>query len=83
MELLRQVIRVEAVDDKVIHVVFDTGESGKFDVSPLFHYPCYRRLNNPVYFHRVKAERGTAVWPEDEDLSPELLWENLVNNSFA
>jgi len=27
------------------------------------------------YFSQAKSERGTVVWPKDEDVAPEALWE--------
>ena len=43
--------------------------------TPLF---CYRRLKDMNYFNLARIERGTVVWPNDEDLAPEMLWEKSV-----
>ena len=75
MELLRQITKVTTADNYRLLVTFDTGESGVFDMTPLLVYPCYRRLKDMNYFARARAERGTVVWPNDEDVAPELLWE--------
>lgn len=74
MELLRQVTEVEALDGYLLSLAFDTGEKGVFDVSPYLKFPCYRRLKNLGYFSQARTERGTVVWPNDEDLAPEALW---------
>lgn len=75
MELLRQITKVTPVDNHRLLVTFDTGENGVFDMTPLLAYPCYRRLKDENYFAMAHAERGTVVWPNDEDVAPELLWE--------
>ena len=78
MELLRQIAAVEPQDNYRLLVTFDTGEVGMFDMASYLKYPCYRRLRNAGYFALAKPERGTVVWPNDEDVSPEALWENCV-----
>jgi len=75
MELLRQITEVRAGDDCRLFVTFDTGESGTVDMSPLLGFPRYRRLKNSEYFKLARVERGTVVWPNDEDVAPEMLWE--------
>lgn len=75
MELLRQITAVEAEAGYRLKVEFDTGEKGVFDMTPYLRYPCYRRLNDPGYFSLAMPGRGTVVWPGDEDVSPEALWE--------
>ncbi len=61
MELLRQITEVVP--------------KGVFYMSPYLQYPCYRRLRDIGYFSLAKSERGTVVWPNDEDVAPEALWE--------
>ena len=45
---------------------------------PQSGYFCYRRLKDMNYFNLARIERGTVVWPNDEDLAPEMLWEKSV-----
>lgn len=75
MELLRQITSVVPQADYRLFVTFDTGERGVFDMTPYLQYPCYRRLRDTGYFSLAKSERGTVVWPNDEDVAPEALWE--------
>jgi len=75
MKLLRQITSVEPKADFHLFVTFDTGECGIFDMTPYLQYPCYRRLRDIGYFSLAKSERGTVVWPNDEDVAPEALWE--------
>ncbi len=63
------------MDGFLLSLKFDTGETGVFDMNPYLKFPCYRRLRNFAYFCQVKPERGTAVWPNDEDMASEVLWE--------
>ena len=83
MELLRQITSVEPEDGFRLRVGFDTGEVGIFDVSPLLEYHCYRRLRDVEYFNLAHVERGTVVWPNDEDLAPEMLWEKSVKGESS
>lgn len=80
MELLRQITGVTPQANFHLRVEFDTGEDGVFDVSPLLDYPCYRRLKDERYFNLARIDRGTVVWPNDEDLAPEMLWEKSVKS---
>jgi len=75
MELLRQISAVRAEEGHCLFVTFDTGESGTVDITQMLDYPCYRRLKDDAYFKLARVERGTVVWPNDEDLAPEMLWE--------
>lgn len=75
MELLRQITGVKPIADFRLRVEFDTGEIGVFNATPLLDYFCYRRLRDVRYFNLVRVERGTVVWPNDEDFAPEMLWE--------
>ena len=81
MELLRQITKVKPEADYRLRVSFDTGESGVFDIEPLLRYPCYRRLKDVGYFLLARPERGTVVWPNDEDVAPEALWENSIKDA--
>ena len=78
MEVLRQITGVKPDAKYRLRVEFDTGEEGVFDASPLLGYFCYRRLKDVNYFNLARVERGTVVWPNDEDLAPEMLREKSV-----
>ena len=75
MELLRQITGVRPEAGFRLRVEFDTGESGVFDASSLLGLFCYRCLKDADYFRLARVERGTVVWPNDEDHAPEMLWE--------
>ena len=81
MELLRQITSVEPKSGYHLVVTFDTGERGVFDMTPYLQYPCYARLRDAGYFSLAKTERGTVVWPNDEDVAPEALWEQSKKQS--
>jgi len=80
MELLRQIEKVTVAGGHRLAVTFDTGDTGVFDMSALLGYSCYRRLKDDAYFRLAHVERGTVVWPNDEDVAPELLWEQCSKN---
>lgn len=40
------VIAVTVKDKYVLHVQFETGETRRFDMSPLLHRKCYSSLRN-------------------------------------
>ena len=83
MELLRQITEVVPQTGYRLRVSFDTGETGVFDMTPLLQYPCYRRLRDTAYFIQARPERGTVVWPNDEDVAPESLWEDSIKESLT
>ena len=81
MQELHQVVSAVPVEDRWVRVSFENGVSGTFDCAPYMKDKYWGSLNNPAFFRLVKAEYGTLCWPNDIDIDPEEVWEDLVRDA--
>jgi hypothetical protein len=73
MTLLR-IIKAEALPGLKLRLTLDDGNVIERDVGALLRGPIFERIrSDPAEFARVKAECGTAVWPNGADLDPDVL----------
>jgi hypothetical protein len=73
--------RVSAVianRDLTLYLRFTNGEEGVFDCSPFLEYAVFRELKDPEYFIQASVEGGTVVWPNEQDICPDTLYEDSV-----
>lgn len=73
--------RVSAVianRDLTLYLRFTNGEEGVFDCSPFLEYSVFRELKDPEYFIQASVEGGTVVWPNEQDICPDTLYEDSV-----
>ncbi len=71
--------RVKAViprDDYKLEITFTSGEVGIFDCAPLLSFGVFQELQDVRYFKQVRAEGGTIVWPHEQDICPDTLYED-------
>lgn len=71
--------RVKTVTPRAGHhleIVFSNGEIGIYDCTPLLDFGVFQELRDPGYFDQVRAEGGTAVWPHEQDICPDTLYED-------
>ena len=80
MRELHSVIAAKPLDGMQVKVVFDNGVSGIFDCAYLLKDPYWAKLESPAFFRQVKAECGTLCWPEDIDVPPESVWEDVTRS---
>ena len=80
MEELHQVISATPLDGLKVLVTFENGVKGVFDCEYLTEDPYWAKLKSPAFFRQVKAECGTLCWPEDIDVAPESVWEDVVRD---
>ena len=73
-------INVEPKNGYFIRVTFDNGEVKIFDVNPYIKGSWYGMLKDKTYFSRVKTDGFTVVWPDGQDICPDELYENSVND---
>ena len=76
--------RVQAVvarDDYKLEIAFVNGEVGVFDCSHLLEFGVFRELNDICYFKRARVLYGTVVWPHEQDICPDTLYEDSVKVS--
>jgi DUF971 family protein len=69
--------RVESVrpgDDYLLKITFSNGETGIYDCRPLLDFGVFRELRDVAYFRQVRAEKGTIVWPHEQDICPDTLY---------
>lgn len=78
-----RVTEVRALDDHTLLVTFANGESKRFDMHPYFSYPAFRRLQDPEFFRRARAEAGTATWPDGIDFDPDVLYVEGIPTTSA
>lgn len=81
MEELHQVISAKPLDGLKVFVTFENGVNGVFDCAYLTEDPYWAKLKSPAFFRQVRAECGTLCWPEDIDVAPESVWEDVVRDA--
>lgn len=71
-----KVTGVRALDQYVLEVRFEDGESRRVDIEPLLFGEMFEPLRDPAVFRTaaLDPELGTVVWPNGADLSPEFLY---------
>jgi len=74
MDMLPNVIAVQALPDHHLLLTFENGEHKHFDMSPYLHYPVFQPLQNPGFFSLAKVNYGTVTWPGEIDIAPERLY---------
>ncbi len=77
MEELHSVVYAKPMEEMKVYVSFENGVSGLFDCSYLVKDPYWEKLKSPAFFRQVRAECGTLCWPEDIDIPPESVWEDV------
>ena len=71
--------RVEAVvpqNDYKLEITFTNGEVGIFDCAHLLSFGVFKELQDVDYFRQVRAEGGTVVWPHEQDICPDTIYED-------
>ncbi len=71
--------RVKAVvprDDYKLEITFTNGEVGVFDCAHLLSFGVFRELQDISYFKQARVENGTVVWPHEQDICPDTLYED-------
>jgi len=70
--------RVESViatDDHRLEITFSNGEVGVFDCAHLLDFGVFKELRNIEYFRLARVQGGTVVWPHEQDICPDTLYE--------
>ncbi len=70
--------RVRAVlpkQDYQLEITFSNGEIGVFDCAPLLGCGVFVELQDVSYFKQARVEGGTVVWPHEQDICPDTLYE--------
>ncbi|MDT8390326.1 MAG: DUF2442 domain-containing protein [Lentisphaeria bacterium] len=67
---------VTAMTGYRLRLIFDNGETGIYDCSPLLEFGVFKELKTPSYFQKAKIENGTVSWPNEQDICPDTLYED-------
>ena len=62
--------------DYKLEIAFTNGEVGVFDCALLLSFGVFRELQDLRYFKQARAENGTVVWPHEQDICPDTLYED-------
>ena len=63
-------------DDYTLEITFSNSEFRIFDCAPLLDFGVFRELRDVSYFKQARAEGGTVVWPHEQDVCPDPLYED-------
>lgn len=69
---------VIARDDYRLEITFSNGEVGVFDCTYLLDFGVFTELRDLNYFRQARAEGGTVVWPHEQDICPDTLYEKSM-----
>ena len=70
-----RVKRVVPRSDYKLEITFTNGETGIYDCTLLLNFGVFRELRDLNYFKRAFVSGGTVVWPHEQDICPNTLYE--------
>lgn len=71
-----RVTAVTTTDDYKLEIEFTNGEVGVYDCAPLLDFGVFQELRDLSYFRQARAEGGTVAWPHEQDISPDIVYED-------
>ena len=75
MEVLLDVVKVEAKPDYRLFIEFENGEKRVFDMAPYMDKKPFTQLKGSSLFVKAAVASGTVVWPGNIDIAPETLYD--------
>jgi hypothetical protein len=70
--------KVAPLSDYRIFVEIADGRRGIFDLKPYLDHGALRELRDENYFKQVGIVFGSVTWPNDQDIAPETLIEEMT-----
>jgi len=70
-------------DDYTLELIFTNGEEGTFDCSYMLDFGVFTELHDKRYFKQARVEYGTVVWPHEQDICPDTLYEGSVKRTLC
>ena len=67
---------VIATDSHQLEITFTNGEVGVYDCAPFLDFGVFQELRDIAYFKQARVEGGTVVWPHEQDICPDTLYED-------
>ncbi len=71
-----RVKKAKARDNYTLKLIFANGEIGIYDCRPILNFGVFQELRDLSYFKRASVEGGTVVWPHEQDICPDTLYED-------
>ncbi|MCR4299422.1 MAG: DUF2442 domain-containing protein [Gallionella sp.] len=70
---------MEALPSFRLHVQFEDGTEGMVDMASFLKRECgvFKALRNVKIFNAVHVEHGAVTWPEELDLAPDKMHDEL------
>ena len=72
---------VVPTDEYHLRLKFTNGEVGVFDCSHLLDFGVFREFKDIAYFKLALVAHGTVVWPNEQDICPDTLYEDSIKLS--
>jgi len=61
-----------------IYVEIKDGRKGIFNMEPYLNQGVFKELKNISYFNQVGILFGAVTWPNDQDIAPETLIDEML-----
>lgn len=71
------VTTVKPLADFRIYVEVEDGRKGIFDMKPYLDHGVFQELRNVHYFNQVSVLFGAVTWPNEQDIAPETLLDEM------
>lgn len=83
MQVPWRVSRAEALPSFRLHVQFEDGTEGIVDMAKFLERDCgvFKVLRNVEVFNKVHVEHGAVTWPDELDLAPDRMHEELQKSN--
>jgi len=78
-----RVTQVQPRDDHRLALTFSNGERGVYDCRPLLDVGVFQELKDLEYFKQARLLHGTVVWPNEQDLCPDVLYRESARLSAS
>lgn len=81
---MRRIIQAEARPGYTLELIFDDGVRGQVNIKQRLHGPMFEPLKDPAYFGKVFVDEfGAVCWPNNADLSPDMLYSEVIGRRSA
>ncbi|MGD0092872.1 MAG: DUF2442 domain-containing protein [Planctomycetota bacterium] len=61
-----------------LELTFANGEVRVYDCAPLLDFGVFKELRDMTYFRQARVENGTVVWPHEQDICPDTLFQDSI-----
>ena len=72
-------IEVKPLENYTLHVTFENGKSGVFDVKPYLQHIQFKDLKNEELFKTVKIAGLSIAWDNGADICPDELYNGTID----